>query len=153
MYLRPPRKGRLARLGPALKAMGLAEISFTKSPHGHCIVDVEVNGARGKMVIDTGATFTALDGRFASQVQIKGREAALLMVDAAGALGIPRVGRMTSLRVGGVPIRAPDLAIGAFGFYSESGGQLIGVLGMDVLGQNWGIIDFGNRKLYLAEAR
>jgi hypothetical protein len=38
-------------------------------------------------------------------------------------------------------------------FYTTSGGKVIGLLGMDVLGQNWGIIDFGQQKLYFASAK
>ena len=55
LYLRPPGKGRRALLGPALKAVGLSEVPFTGDGHGNFLVDVEINGATGKMVIDTGA--------------------------------------------------------------------------------------------------
>jgi predicted aspartyl protease len=153
LYLRPPHRGRLANLGPALKAVGLSEIPFVRLSHGHCVVDALVNGVPGKMVIDTGATLTGLDTRFASRMKIRGRESPIRTIDAAGVAEQRRVAQMASLTIGGVPIRAPELTIGTYSFYTESGGQLIGVLGMDVLGQNWGIIDFGNRKLYLAKAR
>lgn len=152
LYLRPPGKGRLANLGSALKAIGLSEIPFIKSANGHCLVDAEANGVRGKMVIDTGATFSHLDSRF---VQIKGKssEPTLLEIDAAGVVNRRHSAQLASLRISGVPIRAPQLVIGTYSFYSGSGGKVVGVLGNDVLGQNWGIIDFGNQKLYLVKAK
>jgi hypothetical protein len=152
LYLRPPGKGRLANLGSALKAIGLSEIPFMKSANGHCLVDVEVNGVRGKMVIDTGATFSALDSRFV-QIKGKGYEPMLSEIDAAGVVNRRHSAQLASLRISGVPIRAPQLIIGTYSFYSGSGGKVVGVLGNDVLGQNWGIIDFGNQKLYLAKAK
>ena len=51
-------------------------------------------------------------------------------------------------KIGGVLTRAADLRIDRYAFYTATGGQVIGVLGMDVLGPNGAIIDFGAQKLY-----
>ena len=45
-------------------------------------------------------------------------------------------------------MRAPDLLIGRFVFYDRTRGRVIGLLGMDILGKNGSIIDFGQKKLY-----
>jgi hypothetical protein len=153
LYLRPPGTGRRAVLGPALKAVGLSEVSFSGNGRGQFLVDVEISGATGKMVIDTGAYLSGVDSRFSSQIKAAGYDAGIQMVDAAGVISKTKLAKVGSFKIGGVPVRPPDLTLGTFGFYSASGGKLIGMLGMDVLGQNWGIIDFGNEKLYFSKAK
>ena len=56
-------------------------------------------------------------------------------------------------KIAGVPVRAPNLQVSNLAMYASSGGKAAGVLGMDVLGQNWSIIDFGEQKLYIAKAQ
>ena len=56
---------------------------------------------------------------------------------------------LKSFRAGGVPLRAPDIRLRQVAAYSRSGGQVIGELGMDLLGSNGAVIDFGQRKLYV----
>ena len=153
LYLRPPGKGRRAQLGPALKAVGLSEVSFAGHEHGNFLVDVEINGATGKMILDTGAYLTGVDTRFASQAKVNGYDSRIMGIDAAGVLSKKQLTRVGSFKIGGVPINVRDLTLTQFGFYSASGGKIIGLLGMDVLGQNWGIIDFGQQKLYFARAK
>ena len=153
LYLRPPGRGRPASLGPALKAVGLSEIPFTIGDYG-CLVDVEINGLTGKMVMDTGAYYSCIDSRFASQ--FKGGTYATYTgsIDAAGVISRNHATRLQTIKVAGVPVRLPDdVTVDKYAFYSPSGGKVVGLLGMDVLGHNWGIIDFGNEKLYLAEAK
>jgi predicted aspartyl protease len=153
LYLRPPGRGRPVSLGPALKAAGLSEIPFTVGDYG-CVVDVEINGLTGKMVVDTGAYFSCIDSRFASQ--FKGGTYATYTgsIDAAGVVSRNHATSLQTMRVAGVPVHLPDdVAVDKYSFYSPSGGKVVGLLGMDVLGHNWGIIDFGNEKLYLAEAK
>lgn len=153
LYLRPPGTGRRAQLGPALKAVGLSEVPLTWDGHGHLLVDVEINGVTGKMAVDTGATFSLLDTRFAAQMKDSGYASNLSMIDAAGVAKQVRLTRARSFKIGGVPVRAPDITLSPGSFYTYSGGKVIGLLGMDVLGQNWGIIDFGNQKLYFSKAK
>ena len=153
LYLRPPGRGRPASLGPALKAVGLSEIPFTIGDYG-CLVDVEINGLTGKMVMDTGAYYSCIDSRFASQ--FKGGTYATYTgsIDAAGVISRNHATRLQTIKVAGVPVRLPDdVTVDKYAFYSPSGGKVVGLLGMDVLGHNWGIIDFGSEKLYLAEAK
>jgi hypothetical protein len=144
MYLRPPGKGRRAVLGPAMKASGLAEASFSNG----CIVDTEVNGVSGKMVIDTGAYLSAVDSRLAPQMKTAAFNTRTGSIDAAGVISRTQLANLRSLKIGGVSVRAPDIRLSKFGFYNQTGGKLIGVLGMEILGRNGAIIDFGAQKIY-----
>jgi hypothetical protein len=152
LYLRPPGTGRRAVLGPALKAAGLSEIPLAVQGR-HFLVDVEISGVPAKMFIDTGAYLTCVDSRFAAQIKAKGYDSRLVEVDAAGVMNKRQLTKVGSFKIGGVPVYGPHFTLGAYGFYAASGGKVIGLLGMDLLGQNWGIIDFGNQKLYVSQAK
>ena len=145
LYLRPPGTGRRAVIGRALKAQGLAEVPFTII-RNHCLVAVEINGARGIMFVDTGATFAEVDERFTPQM--KTRASRGMIIDAAGVETRTKLTNLGSFRIAGVNVRAPDLRITRFAFYDSSRGKVIGLLGMDILGKNGTIIDFGQKKLY-----
>ena len=153
LYLRPPGKGRRVQLGPALKAVGLSEVPFTRVGHNNLVVDVEINGVRAKMFLDTGAYLTGVDKRFAAQAKINGYDSRIMGIDAAGVISSKQLTRVGSFKIGGVPVNVRDLTITQYSFYSLTGGKVVGLLGMDVLGQNWGIIDFGNQKLYFSKAK
>jgi hypothetical protein len=145
LYLRPPGTGRRAVIGGALKAQGLAEVPFAVI-RNHCLVAVEINGAPGIMFVDTGATFAGVDERFSPQM--KKRASRGRLIDAAGVETRTKLTNLGSFRIAGVSVRAPDLRIGRFAFYDSSHGKVIGLLGMDILGKNGTIIDFGQKKLY-----
>jgi hypothetical protein len=68
--------------------------------------------------------------------------------DASGVESATKLTNLRSFRIAGVNARAPDLRIGRFAFYDSSRGRVIGLLGMDILGKNGTIIDFGQKKLY-----
>jgi predicted aspartyl protease len=114
----------------------------------NCLVRVEINGAPGIMFVDTGATFATVDERFAPQMKTKTYAAQGTLIDAAGIETRSKLTRMVSFRIAGVNVRAPDLRISKFSFYGSTGGRVIGLLGMDILGRNGTIIDFGQKKLY-----
>jgi Aspartyl protease len=145
LYLRPPGTGRRAMIGGALKAQGLAEVPFVIN-RNHCLVGVEINGAPGIMVVDTGSTFATLDERFSPQM--KKRPSRGTLTDVAGVQSQTKLTNLGSFRIGGVNVRAPDLRLTKLGFYDTSGGKVIGLLGMDIMGKNGTIIDFGQKKLY-----
>jgi predicted aspartyl protease len=153
LYLRPPGKGRRALLGPALKAVGLSEVPITWDGRGHFLVDVEINGVTGKMVIDTGCTFSVVDTRFAAQMKDTGYASGASMIDAAGVANQLRRTKARSFKISGVAMHPPDIMLSSGIFYTISGGKVVGLLGMDVLGQNWGIIDFGQQKLYFSAVK
>ncbi|HSV63208.1 MAG TPA: aspartyl protease family protein [Chthoniobacterales bacterium] len=147
LYLRPPGTGRRAIIGAAMKAQGLAEVPF-HIIQTNCLVTVEINGAPGIMVLDTGATFAGVDERFVPQMKAKARAARARAIDAAGIERETKLTTLQSFRIAGVNVRAPDLRVGRYGFYDATHGKIIGLLGMDILGTNGTIIDFGQKKLY-----
>lgn len=147
LYLRPPGTGRRAIIGAAMKAQGLAEVPF-HIIQTNCLVAVEINGAPGIMVVDTGATFAGVDERFVPQMKAKAHAARARAIDAAGIERETKLTTLGSFRIAGVNVRAPDLRVGRYGFYDATHGKIIGLLGMDILGSNGTIIDFGQKKLY-----
>ena len=147
LYLRPPGTGRRAVIGAAMKAQGFAEVPF-HIIQTNCLVAVDINGAPGLMVLDTGATLAGVDERFVPEMKAKIRMARATSVDAAGIERATKLTTLSSFRIDGVPVRAPDLRIGKYGFYDATHGKVIGLLGMDILGHNGTIIDFGAKKLY-----
>jgi len=153
LYLKPPGKGRRVMLGPALKAVGLFEVPFTANGHGNFLVDAEINGATGKLIMDTGAAITGVDKRFAAEIKANEYNVNAFRIDAAGVVSREQLTGVGSVKIGGVPVYARTVALTQFGFYSNDHGGAIGLLGMDVLGQNWSIIDFGQQKLYIASAK
>ena len=147
LYLRPPGTGHRAMIGAALKGAGLAEVPFT-IVRNHCLVRVEINDAKGAMFVDTGATFAGVDARFAPKMSALSYKSNLGTIDAAGELAPSKLTFLRSFKIEGVKVRASDLRMGKFGFYGDSHGEIIGLLGMDILGPNGAIIDFGQQKLY-----
>jgi len=152
LYLRPPGTGRRVSLGPALRAAGLSEVPFQQAQDGSCLVNVEINGAPGMMIIDTGATLGGVDPRFTGRMKISERTSGIRMLDAAGVESETKLSKPATFAIGGVNVRPPDLLLTTYDFYGATGGKVIGLLGMDILGPNWSIIDFGQQKLYFAKS-
>jgi hypothetical protein len=153
LYIRPPQTGRAVRIGPALERAGLVEAPFSISSQGQCLVDVEINGQRGKMIMATGAFVSGVDRRFASAVRATSFDRGIRTVDVAGSQTTSAMAETTSFKIGGISIHPPVLTLNNYNFYSSSGGKEIGLLGIDILGQNWSIIDFGQQKIYFAQGR
>jgi len=148
LYLRPPGTGRRAEIGAAMQGAGLSAAPFTMGSSHDALVEVEINGASGKMIIDTGAALAGVDERLTRQMKTAAYNSNTGTIDAAGKISRSKWAKIQSLKIGGVLTRAADLRIDRYAFYSATGGKVIGVLGMDVLGPNGAIIDFGAQKLY-----
>lgn len=151
LYLRPG-KGRRVNLGPALTALGLAQAPFFDAPHGNFVLNVEVNGVPTEMVLDTGAQVTVLDGRFAKAARAKGWGRDVRHIDAAGVVSRGDIAGPKTFKIQGIPIRTPLVTLGTFAGYDLTGGKIAGLLGLDVIGMNWGIIDVAQQKFYFARA-
>lgn len=147
LYLRPPGTGRRAMIGAALRAQGLAEVPFTII-ETNCLVGVEINGAPGIMFVDTGASLAGVDERFITQIKARALPSRVRSIDAAGVERSSKLAQLRSFQIAGVNVRAPDLRTSRFAFYDRTRGKVIGLLGMDILGRNGTIIDFGQRRLY-----
>jgi predicted aspartyl protease len=152
LYLRPPGTGRRTALGPALTGLGLASVPFSVSG-GNCITEVEINGTPTRLIMDTGATLTLVDHRFGDRMKTSGHVSNLEFRDAAGVTSASRLATVSEFKIAGVVVRAPAVHLKTLACYSSSGGKVVGFLGMDILGQNWSIIDFGEQKLYIAKLR
>jgi hypothetical protein len=151
LYLKPPGKGKRAQLTGALTAVGLGEAPIVDGNR----VAVEVNGNSAIMFVDTGTSASLLDSRFAAKANIRGYGISRLeSYDIAGVKNtqVDLTG-LTNFKIGGIPARSSTATIEPFSFYPASGGKIVGLLGTDFLGQNWGIIDFGQQKLYFAKAK
>ena len=81
-------------------------------------------------------------------MKVAGYSSRVGTLDAAGALTETELAKIQSFKIGGVRLRAPDIRLEQFPIYAQTGGKLIGFLGIDVLGPNGAIIDYGNLKLY-----
>jgi hypothetical protein len=153
LYLRPPKSGRGVNLGPALKAAGLSAAPFVRAQTGACLVDVGINGVTKKMIIDTGAYLTSVDTRFAAQANVAGYQSNIEMMDIAGVQKRANWSTPKNFAVGGIPVHPPKIVIADMSFYTASHGLVGGLLGLDFLGQNWSIVDFGSDKLYFSAIR
>ena len=172
VYLRPPGHGRRAEIGPGVTGAGMAAVAFAESGGREALVPVEVNGQSGRMFVDTGSYLAAVDSRLSSRINARpfvtraGHTRPQTMDEFERVTRIDRTSRevaglvenapmtpLQSFKSGGVAVRAPDIRLRRFDFYSEGSAQPIGVLGMDILGANGSIIDFGARKLYVVPSR
>jgi predicted aspartyl protease len=148
LYLRPPRTGRRVMLGAALGDSNMSEVPLGRAGQ-HFIVDAEVNGVATKVVVDTGMYVTMLNRNFALHAKVnlntKGR-----MMDAAGVKADAWRAGVRSFKIGGVPVYAGEITVADTVIGSS---EIAGFIGMDILGQNWGIIDCGSEKLYISHVR
>lgn len=153
LYLPPSNGGRRADLGAALRAIGMASANLTSGANPACLVDVEINGRRGKMALATGEYRTTVDLRFAAQADLKGYRSNNVHTDAAGVDS--RVDRADpkTFKLGAVSMHPPNVNLSYSNFYTATHGEIIGQIGLEFLGQNWSIIDFGQNKLYFAPIR
>jgi len=150
LYLKPPGKGKRAQLSGALTNVGMGEAPIVDGDQ----VNVEVNGVPARMYVDTGAVATLLDPRFAGKANARGYGSTdMEFRDIAGAKSKVDLTGLTNFKIGGIPTRSSTATLAPASFYSASGGKIVGLLGIDFLGQNWGIIDFGQQKLYFAKAK
>lgn len=153
LYLRPPNTGRAVNLAPALTSLGMSEVSFNSTPNRNFVLNVEINGLPTRMALDTGSQRTVLDSRLARMAQTKGWDRRnLYQVDAGGRLSSADFAATKSFKIGGIPIRTPTVMLARFAGYDLTHGKLAGVLGLDVIGLNWGIIDVAQQKFYFARA-
>jgi hypothetical protein len=153
LYLKPAG-GRRVNLGPALTSMGLAEAPFYNDSSRTFVLNVEVNGLPTQMALDTGAQASLLDVRVAKAASAKGwGRRNVYQVDAAGVLTPADFAGTKTFKIEGTPIRTPTVFLGPFAGYDVTHGKMAGLLGLDVLGLNWGIIDVAQQKFYFAPAK
>lgn len=115
-------------------------------------MEVEINDFHGYMAIDTGAELAGVDSSLAPKLKALLYKSRIGYIDSAGQRRPSTLAKLRSFKVGGVSIRAPDLRFEDFPFYRQSGGKVMGLLGINILGSNGVIIDYGAQKLYFYKA-
>lgn len=125
-----PHLARLSqRLGLDRQEVSGKEVRIGMSPDGHFWADVTLNGVKRHMLVDSGATITAISERTAREARVA-RDGALVPVVLRTASGLAEAhtGTLDELRVGSVRARGLKVVI------SPALGDME-VLGMNFLSQ------------------
>ena len=150
LYLKPPGKGKKAQLSGALTKVGMGEAPIVDGNR----IAVEINGVPATMIVDTGAVASLLDPRFAAKAKARGYGSSNMEFgDISGVRSKVDLTGLSNFKIGGISVRSSGATLMPFSYYPASGGKIVGLLGIDFLGQNWSIIDFGQQKLYFARAK
>lgn len=137
----------------ALKSVGFVEANLQLSGAG-LLVDASLNDVGSKMVIDTGASLSMVDNRFAAQAKAKSYGAAgVRMTDAAGSESSVSWVDPAGFKIAGVEALRTRLAVEPTSVYRDSRGKIGGLLGLDFIGQSWGIIDLAQRRFYFVPVK
>ncbi len=147
LYLRPPGQGRRVMLGEGLRGLNMTEVPM---PDGS--VAVEINGHRGRMLVDTGAFFSGIDNSRATKMGLSSHPSRWGLADAGGKQRRADRAILQSFKIGDFSVPTPDILVSSMGDFTRRG-DLVGLLGMDVLGKNGAVIDYSQGKLYLQKGR
>jgi aspartyl protease family protein len=106
-----PQLGRVAeRLGLDPQEVSGREVRIRMARDGHFWAQVTINGVSRRMLIDSGATVTALSERTAAEARVEGNAAPVpVVLQTANGLAPARTGRVGELRLGNIVAR--DLAV------------------------------------------
>jgi len=133
---------------------GYVRIEIEKMLTGHLLLEVELNGVKGKFILDTGASTTVLESnrkdKFNLMIESTDEEAA-----GAGGAGMQmETSDGNNLKIGDtefdnfqIYLMSLDHVNQAFSSYGVE--EVDGVIGADVLTFKDGIIDYSNLVLYL----
>jgi aspartyl protease family protein len=114
-----------AKLGIDDQQVDGETVRIRMAPDGHFWARVTLNGVERRMLIDSGATITAISDRTAAASNIKADSGLPAMIETANGTVAARRGRIQKLAIG--PLETEDLGV----VVSESFGNL------DVLGMNF----------------
>ncbi|WP_233503583.1 retropepsin-like aspartic protease family protein [Sphingomonas psychrotolerans] len=114
-----------AKLGIDDQQVAGETVRIRMAPDGHFWARVKLNGVERRMLIDSGATITAISDRTAAESEIKAGSGLPVMIETANGTVAARRGRIEKLSIG--PLETEDLGV----VVSPSFGDL------DVLGMNF----------------
>lgn len=114
-----------ARLGLDDQQVQGGTVRIRMSPDGHFWARVTLNGVERRMLIDSGATITAISDRTAQAANIRVQNGMPAIIETANGSVTARRGRIDELAIG--PLKTEDLGV----VVAESFGDL------DVLGMNF----------------
>lgn len=131
----------------------MAKVPFFDASHGSYVLNFEVNGRPTQMALDTGAQVSMLDVRFAKLASTRGwGRRNMYSVDGAGVWSPADFAGTETFKIEGVPIRTPTVFLSNSAGYDLTHGKMVGVLGLDVIALNWGIIDVAQQEFYFTRA-
>ncbi|TGX56330.1 TIGR02281 family clan AA aspartic protease [Sphingomonas gei] len=114
-----------AKLGIDDQQVDGGTVRIRMAPDGHFWARVTINGVARRMLVDSGATITAISDRTAAESDVKPGSGLPVMIETANGTVAARRGRIDKLAIG--PLETEDLGV----VVSESFGDL------DVLGMNF----------------
>lgn len=114
-----------AKLGIEDQRVEGETVRIRMSPDGHFWARVQLNGVERRMLIDSGATITAISERTAKQANIGASDGLPAIIETANGSVAARRGRIGTLSLG--PLKMRDLGV----VVSQNFGEL------DVLGMNF----------------
>ncbi len=139
---------------PGLDYTGFTSVPIHVSEGANLYVDGAVNGARGQLLVDTGAFATLLHRSFVKQMKIPLRKTRFISAGVNTGESDVQVARIRRLSVGTVDILGHRVGVIDLGGLIasemlEGKHPVFGLLGSELLQRHHGIIDFGTRRLYL----
>lgn len=142
-------------VGAYLSEHGYETVELTKTPSGHDLLEVTINGRTGLFVLDSGASGTVIHAAFLSKY-FEEVEESVRSQRSFGLGGEVQSSRhaIDSFEIDGVRYALPSVAVIDLhhvvdGFQTRAGIIVDGVVGQDVLTSFNGVIDVANGKLYL----
>lgn len=113
-----PQLGRVAeRLGLDPQVVTGGEVRIRMARDGHFWADATINGVRRRMLIDSGATVTALSERTAAAARVEGNLGPVpVVLQTANGMAPARTGSVEELRLGNIVARDLKVVVSpAFG--------------------------------------
>jgi aspartyl protease family protein len=126
-----PQLGRVAeRLGLDPQEVSGKEVRIRMAADGHFWADARINGVKRRMLIDSGATVTAISERTAAAAGVKGGFAPVpVVLQTANGLAPARSASVEELRVGNIVARDLKVVVSpAFGDMEVIGMNLLSKL-------------------------
>ncbi len=144
----------MKNLSPILKKERYKKIKFKITKTQHLLIKAEVNGIKGKFILDTGASNTCI---CSSNSEFFGLKLSHSKTKAAGAGAtgmFTQIAKNNSLKMGAW--KNPDLDIVIFdlshvneALVTHKEKSVHGIIGADILLSGKAIIDYNERDLYL----
>lgn len=131
-----------------LELVELEDTSF------HLIVPVEIDGVRGDMIVDTGASVTVVERKLFPGKELEGAEVKVQSGSVSGQIEDVRIIRADVFRLGGRKIKDFRLAAMDLEYVNEMydkhlSRKIIGLLGCDFFVNYRAVIDYSRKKLTL----
>ena len=139
---------------PYYASRGYIAVPLQKISTGLLLLESEINGVPGMLIVDSGASATLVDSSASKDLFLKNMETSWIQAFAIGETGPTKSTVLESLVIGPLTFQDRRTLLMDFGHMTNilsliSGQQIYGVLGQDILESHSAIIDIRNRLLYL----